>query len=79
MTMLNLASFLQRSVYKYRIGPKNQSADMQVFACILNIRLAQSLPSEKRAENIQSVSNFMEAIQKFARAEIIAVYLNEQA
>lgn len=79
MTKLNLASYLQRSIYKNRIGPKNQPSDMQVLSCILNMRLAQFLPQDKRAENISTIGKTMEAIQKFAGAEIISVYLNEQA
>ena len=50
---------------------------MQVLSCILNLRLAQELPTDKRAETIANINKTMEAIQKFAGEQIIAVYLNE--
>ena len=79
VTMLNLATYLQRSTYKNRLGPKNQPADSQVISSILNVRLAQFLEAEKRSATIENVNKTMEAIQKFASPEIMTVYMNEQS
>jgi hypothetical protein len=40
LTLLNMATFLQRSIHKNKLGARNQLADMQVLACILNLRVA---------------------------------------
>ena len=40
LTKLNQASFLQRGIYKNRLGPRNQPADSQVLAAMLNIAAA---------------------------------------
>lgn len=37
---LNMATFLQRSIHKNKLGPRNQRADMQVLACMLNLRIS---------------------------------------
>ena len=47
LSRLNLATFLQRAIHKNRVGPRNQTSDMQVFACILNLRIAQQLKEEQ--------------------------------
>jgi len=52
LTKLNLASYLQRSIHKNKLGPRAQPADMQILSCILNMRLAQHLSEEKRSELI---------------------------